>query len=56
MIYSVVQTDIISYVKNEMSSCDTMFRYHKDRLVNIHLPHVILKSVCFCYIIISVSV
>lgn len=58
MIYSVVQTDIISYVKNEMSSCDTMFRYHKDRPVNIHLPHnVILKSsVYFCYIITSVFV
>lgn len=55
MIYSVVQTDIISYVKKE--KC-LVFRYHKVRLVNLHLPHtVILKlSVYFCYIFNSVFV
>lgn len=41
-----------------MSSCDTMFRYHRVRLVNLHLPHTVILnlSVYFCYMIISVFV
>lgn len=31
-------------IKNEMSSCDTMFRYHGVRLVNLRLPHTVLLN------------
>lgn len=44
-----------------MSSCDTMFRYHRSRLVNLHLPHTVVlnssvyvfllhENLCFCLI------